>query len=461
MTARNDVRRGRVDARGDVHADRGFAADGPTLPERLVEAREQKGVDIYRAERDTKIRVRYLRRSRRASTASCRGPCTPRASCATTRCTSAWTPTTSSASGATRTATRTSRTRPCSTCRARSRRRARASRSRPSSSSRRCSRSSSPCSPFYLGIQLVRFAKPPTLAVTSPGHRGRRGGRGHDRVHARGHVDPQGDGHDPEAAREQPYRVSADATGRWTADVQLRRGRNEFTISAIDPETVKTVGEHREGVHHGAVPRGRGADARRSTRPRRARSSRTGRSRSRVDDQRLDGRGVRRVYRARRGRAGTAPSRRRAARAPKVGPQTVKVDADGTFEHAARPLDRQVADHRHRDVARGQVDDADPRHLDPYKGVKLVVEIKNGRAWLKVWVDGKVSKVTGAAGKVFSPGKVADVHRQAGDRGPHRQVERDVLHAQRQGPRPDVEQGQPRDVAVRAARRPGPHRAAT
>ena len=32
----------------------------PTLPERLVEAREHKGVDIYRAERDTKIRVRYL-----------------------------------------------------------------------------------------------------------------------------------------------------------------------------------------------------------------------------------------------------------------------------------------------------------------------------------------------------------------------------------------------------------------
>ena len=60
MTARNDVRRGRVDARGDVRADRGFAADGPTLPERLVEAREQKGVDVYRAERDTKIRVRYL-----------------------------------------------------------------------------------------------------------------------------------------------------------------------------------------------------------------------------------------------------------------------------------------------------------------------------------------------------------------------------------------------------------------
>src|SRR5262245_41150059 len=30
------------------------------LPERLYAARERKGVDLYRAERDTKIRARYL-----------------------------------------------------------------------------------------------------------------------------------------------------------------------------------------------------------------------------------------------------------------------------------------------------------------------------------------------------------------------------------------------------------------
>ena len=33
---------------------------GPSLPERLYAARERKGVDLYRAERDTKIRARYL-----------------------------------------------------------------------------------------------------------------------------------------------------------------------------------------------------------------------------------------------------------------------------------------------------------------------------------------------------------------------------------------------------------------
>src|SRR3954462_11041780 len=60
MTARNDVRRSRLDGRADPHAERGFAAQEPTLPERLVEAREHKGGDLYRADRDTKIRARYL-----------------------------------------------------------------------------------------------------------------------------------------------------------------------------------------------------------------------------------------------------------------------------------------------------------------------------------------------------------------------------------------------------------------
>ena len=40
-----------------------------------------------------------------------------------------------------------------------------------------------------------------------------------------------------------------------------------------------------------------------------------------------------------------------------------------------------------------------------YKGVNLVVRIKGGRAWVKVWVDGKVDKKVGSAGTVYSSGK--------------------------------------------------------
>ena len=52
------LRRG---ADGFGEAGRGISAQpAPTLPERLYDARERKGVDLYRAERDTKIRARYL-----------------------------------------------------------------------------------------------------------------------------------------------------------------------------------------------------------------------------------------------------------------------------------------------------------------------------------------------------------------------------------------------------------------
>ena len=41
-----------------------------------------------------------------------------------------------------------------------------------------------------------------------------------------------------------------------------------------------------------------------------------------------------------------------------------------------------------------------------YQGVNVAVSIQGSRAWLKVWVDGKVSDLTGAAGRVYAPGKV-------------------------------------------------------
>src|SRR5215210_9510397 len=58
MTTRDHARR--ATQRLGV-GDRGDLTDpGPGLPDRLSAARERKGVDLIRAERDTKIRVRYL-----------------------------------------------------------------------------------------------------------------------------------------------------------------------------------------------------------------------------------------------------------------------------------------------------------------------------------------------------------------------------------------------------------------
>src|SRR5690349_9618727 len=55
--ARDEGRRDRD--RPDGETDRSGSRLAP-LPERLYAARERKGVDLYRAERDTKIRARYL-----------------------------------------------------------------------------------------------------------------------------------------------------------------------------------------------------------------------------------------------------------------------------------------------------------------------------------------------------------------------------------------------------------------
>jgi len=62
MTTRDHARRTTTDLRsGRVGAERlDPTPAGPSLPDRLVAARERKGVDLTRAERDTKIRARYL-----------------------------------------------------------------------------------------------------------------------------------------------------------------------------------------------------------------------------------------------------------------------------------------------------------------------------------------------------------------------------------------------------------------
>src|SRR3954470_7394299 len=56
MTTRDHARR----AAQRFGNERDIADPGPGLPDRLAAARERKGVDLLRAERETKIRVRYL-----------------------------------------------------------------------------------------------------------------------------------------------------------------------------------------------------------------------------------------------------------------------------------------------------------------------------------------------------------------------------------------------------------------
>jgi cytoskeleton protein RodZ len=404
MTARNDVRRGRVDARGDVHADRGFAAEGPTLPERLVEAREQKGVDVYRAERDTKIRVRYLQALEAGDYAELPGAVYTKGFLRNYALYLGLDPDDvvrqwrhEDGDAFVPHAAVLDVPRPL-----------------------QAPRQGFTFSPVivvaalltvliavfavYLGIQLVRFAKPPTLAVTSPVTAVVEVGEDATEFTLAGTSTPEATVTIEEAAREQPYRVSADASGRWTADVQLRRGRNEFTISAIDPATMKpsentekvfitvpflvleaptlTVDSPADGAQfeNGAIPvKGSTTDA--STV-----------AVSAVYTGPVEGQP-----------ASVAPAGGKGA---KVGPKSVKVASDGSFE---TPLGLSTGKWQVSVTATSPEGKSTTLTRDisiRYQGVTLVVEVKHGRAWIKVWVDGKVSKVTGTAGKVFSAGKV-------------------------------------------------------
>ena len=87
----------------------------------------------------------------------------------------------------------------------------------------------------YLGLQLVRFAKPPTIAVTTPATAVIEVGEDATQYTLKGTSAPNATVTITEAGREDPQRVTADASGRWVADVPLRRGRNEFAITALDP----------------------------------------------------------------------------------------------------------------------------------------------------------------------------------------------------------------------------------
>ena len=80
----------------------------------------------------------------------------------------------------------------------------------------------------------------------------------------------------------------------------------------------------------------------------------------------------------------------------------MKVAADGTFD---TPLDLSAGKWKivvTATSAEGKATSLTRNVSIVYKGVNLVVRIKGSTAWLKVWVDGKVSKVTGAGGTVYA-----------------------------------------------------------
>jgi cytoskeletal protein RodZ len=400
VTTREQLKRAIGVDRSD--AGRTTSADpGPSLPERLYAARERKGVDLYRAERDTKIRARYLGALERGEYKDLPGAVYTKGFLRNYALYLGLDPDEVLAQwrrerGETKDQTPAiSVPKPIAT-----------------------PRKGLTFSPgivvvalltvviiafgVYLGIQVLRFSKPPSIGVTDPASlvvdvdqsatsytlKGTTLAGATVAIAAPGHA---------------PYQVTAGPDGQWTADVGLVRGRNQFDISAVDPDTGKhsdttlsvyitvpflvieapnlTVDQPAEGTtfENGAIPvAGKATNA------------------SKVV-----------VSAAWVGSTGPAPAKGQPTPAPPAvpAPVTLSVGQDGSF---STPVELTTGRWTLTVTASGT--DGKTASLTrnvtvAFKGVNLVVSIKSGRAWIKVWVDGKLDPTIGAAGQVISSGQ--------------------------------------------------------
>lgn len=400
MTTRQQLRRAVSGDRGD--AARGISAQpAPTLPERLYTARERKGVDLYRAERDTKIRARYLGALERGDYRELPGAVYTKGFLRNyalylgldpNEVLDQW----RREGGDTKEVTPVLAV------------------PRPIAAPRQGLTFSPSLVVFalltigvlafgaYLGVQLLRFAKPPAIAVTNPVTAVVEVDESATKYMLRG-TSSAGATVKITTPGRDPYSVTADASGTWTAGVELRRGRNEFQVSALDPDTGKrseetlalvitvpylaveaptlTVDQPTEGAtfENGAIPV----------------QGRTTNAKSVV------------VSAAYMGATGPAPAAATATPKPPAvpAPITVTVADDGSFSTPLELTAGRWAITVTASSPEGKTQALTRNVSVTYKGVNLAVTVKGGRAWLKVWVDGKLDPRLGVAGSVVGNGK--------------------------------------------------------
>jgi cytoskeletal protein RodZ len=394
VTTRDQVRR----TVGTERDSRVPASDvAPGLPERLLAARERKGVDLYRAERDTKIRARYLAALERGDYRELPGAVYTKGFLRNYALYLGLDP------DEVLLQWRRERGAPQEPAPV-------IAVPRPIAAPRRGLTFSPSLIVFalllalvavfvgWLGLQLLRFSKPPTIAVTSP-------------AVAVLEVDEDATSYLLEGTTiaggsvtvktaDVEARANADPAGRWELKVDLRRGENQFRITATDPATGKeaeapvervitvpfrvieaptlTVDQPADGAtyENGAIPiQGRTTNAGKVV--------------------------VTAAY------TGPATTTGKQTPAPPKPPAAVSVEVDegGAFNAPLELTAGKWAITITASSAEGKTTSLTRAVTVAFKGVNLVVSIEGGRAWLKVWVDGKIDAKTGAAGKVLGNGK--------------------------------------------------------
>ncbi len=389
----------------------------PALPERLAAARERKGVDLYRAERDTKIRSRYLSALERGDYRDLPAPVYVKGflrNYATylgldpDEVIEQWRQERGDALPA---PSITGGPRPLE-----------------------APRPSLTFSPgilvaalltigvvifaIYLGLQLFRFAKPPTIAVTAPAVAVTDVDESVTEYTLRGTSVGGATIEISSPGQERPYRVTADPDGDWTATVELNRGRNQFEVTAKDPETGKQAETPVQLVFNVPFPVV-AAPTLTLDQPVDGAEYENGAitiqgSTTNADTVTYTATAVPEGGEAIATPAPTEPVATPASPAPDASGAPPDQPAgtllplaeDGTFN---APIELSTGTWLLTVTAtspEGKTVTLSRTVTIQYRGVNVVVSIVNARAWLKVWVDGKLDESIGAGGKVFAPGKV-------------------------------------------------------
>ncbi len=249
----------------------------------------------------------------------------------------------------------------------------------------------------YIGLQLFRFSQPPGLTVAQA---------------AVSEADADAESTTLsgsasagatvaiEALGQETYRVTAGPAGDWQQVVPLKKGRNDFTIVATDPDTGKDSEAVKLIV---TVPVAAGPEA--PTLTVTSPNDETSFTNGAIPVQGTTS-GQRVVVSA--AYVGPAPdSGDKAAAAPPADPepQEIAVEAEtGDFSDAYQLAPGTWTLTISASGEAGKTTTEQRRVTVAYTGVALVVKIRDARAWLKVWVDGEV--VPGyEGGRVIQPGK--------------------------------------------------------
>jgi cytoskeletal protein RodZ len=415
MAIGDEARRTGAEARAARGADRAtFEPDlTPALPDRLVAARERKGVDLFRAERDTKIRARYLAALERGDYRELPGAVYTK--------------------GFLRNYAIYLGLDPEDVLRQWRRERGDQLPTEPVIVAPKAILETPRPLTFspsivvaalmtvgvvvfgvYLATQLMRFAKPPSLELVSPASAVVEAPESATTYRLEGTATPGATVTISLGATQSPtYRVTALSDGTWSVSVDVRRGTNQFYIDALDPETGKhaekpkqliitvpylviqaptlTVTQPEDGTtyENGAIPvEGMTTNASKVV----VRATWLGPP----DGSTPPPTPV----------PTATPVPDPSASAPPEEPDgiTVEVTDDGSFTTPLELTEGRWSITITATSPEGKTASQTRTVTVAYKGVNLVVTIQGGSAWLKVWVDGALDPRFKQAGKTLRSG---------------------------------------------------------